>query len=203
MAVTDDDILSWGSTTVPMAGETECGDRCLVRPSARGRLVAAVDGLGHGTEAARAADLAIDVLQEAKGDETLSALMQRCHERLEGTRGVVMSLVDIDAGDRQMTWLGVGNVEGRLARFQAYGHQPSQELLLRPGIVGVELPKLREATETIARRDLVVLASDGVDPEFYDAIDHGSEPADIAGKIMREHYHGKDDAIVVVARFTG
>lgn len=203
MAVTDNGILSWGSATVPMAGETECGDRCLVQPSARGMLVAAVDGLGHGSEAARAAQLAVDVLQQAKGDETLSTLMQRCHEHLSGSRGVVMSLAEVDVGNRQLSWLGVGNVEGRLARFQAYGHQPCQELLLRPGIVGVELPKLREAMETIARRDLVVLASDGVDPEFYDAIDHGSEPADIAGKIVHEHHHGKDDAVVVVARFTG
>lgn len=203
MAVTDNPILSWDCATLPMAGEAECGDRCLVRPSARGMLVAAVDGLGHGSEAARAAGLATEVLQEAQGDETLSALMQRCHERLNGTRGVVMSIAEVNPVARELTWVGVGNVEGRLARFQAYGVQECQELLLRPGIVGVDLPPLREATVDIARRDLVVLASDGVDREFYDAIDHRSDPPKVVEKIVREHYHGKDDAVVVVARFTG
>lgn len=203
MVVTDNSILAWGAATVTLAGETECGDRYLVRPSARGMLIAAVDGLGHGADAAHAASLAIETLKEAQGDETLTALMQGCHQRLDGTRGAVMSLAEVDAGQRQLTWLGVGNVEGRLAHRQEYGAQRYQELLLRSGIVGLDLPQLREATVPIARRDLVVLASDGVDQEFCDVIDHESEPSELAQKIVREHGHGKDDAVVVVARFTG
>lgn len=203
MAVAQHGILSWGSATVPMAGETECGDRYLVRPTARGMLVAAVDGLGHGTEAARAARLAIDVLRMAQGDETLTTLVRRCHERLGATRGAVMSLAEVNAQERQLTWLGVGNVEGRLAHRQTHGAQRCQELLLRPGIVGGTLPNLRETTLAIGRRDLVILATDGVDREFYEAVDHNSDPNDLAQTIVREHRHGKDDAVVLVARFTG
>src|SRR5437870_3753009 len=48
-------VIDWGVATLAHAGEKESGDLHLVKQVGRGVLVAAVDGLGHGAEAAAAA----------------------------------------------------------------------------------------------------------------------------------------------------
>ena len=58
-------------------------------------LIGALDGLGHGAEAAEAASLGVDVLRAARA-EPLDVLVQRCHRALSGTRGAAMTLVRID-----------------------------------------------------------------------------------------------------------
>src|SRR2546430_400954 len=52
-------VIDWGVAALALAGETESGDLHLVKRVGRGTLVAAVDGLGHGAEAAAAARAAV------------------------------------------------------------------------------------------------------------------------------------------------
>ncbi len=82
-------LLEWGVATLTLAGQSESGDLHLVREVGGGVLVAVVDGLGHGEEAALAARLAVTTLDRFAG-EPVGSLVQRCHEALLGTRGVVM-----------------------------------------------------------------------------------------------------------------
>src|SRR5205823_3248291 len=86
----------------------------LVAPFAGGTLVAVIDGLGHGIEAAAATRVAIAALADAPG-EPVTALLVRCHEEMRGTRGAVMTLVSF-RDDDTLTWVGVGNVEALLLR---------------------------------------------------------------------------------------
>src|SRR5438093_709986 len=44
--------IEWGIVSQAFPGETECGDRHLVAGFPNGALVAVIDGLGHGEEAA-------------------------------------------------------------------------------------------------------------------------------------------------------
>src|SRR6185437_15006045 len=77
-----------------------------------------IDGIGHGEEAANAAEAAISILK-ASPDEPVISLLERCHEGLRSTRGVVLSLASIDPKHGMMTWVGVGNVQGVLMRAGA------------------------------------------------------------------------------------
>ena len=120
--------VEWGAATFTLAGQIQSGDRCVVAPSGSGVLVAAIDGLGHGAEAATAARLAAGVL-ERDPRESVITLVRRCHEQLRETRGVVMSLASFNALDETMTWLGVGNVQGRLDRASR-DVTPSAEFLV-------------------------------------------------------------------------
>src|SRR5438309_1387114 len=104
-------VIDWGVATLAHAGEKESGDLHLVKQVGRGVLVAAVDGLGHGAEAAAAARAAVAAL-DRYAEESLSPLVRRCHEALAGSRGVVMSLAYLGGVQPSLTWLGVGNVEG-------------------------------------------------------------------------------------------
>lgn len=107
--------IEWAAATLTLQGQAESGDRYAVAPFDAGVLVAVVDGLGHGEEAASAAELAAGILMEAPHKSVIT-LISRCHERLRSTRGVVMSLASFNSVDETMTWLGVGNVEGRFVR---------------------------------------------------------------------------------------
>src|SRR5256885_1631154 len=106
-------LLHWGVATLALAGQRESGDLHLVRPLEGGACVAVVDGLGHGEEAAAAAKAAVATVERFAHEPPLS-VVQRCHEALIGSRGVVMSIATFDAAHGTMTWLGVGNVEGVL-----------------------------------------------------------------------------------------
>jgi len=134
-------VIEWAVAELVLPGQTESGDRCLVTAPSEGGLVAVVDGLGHGAEAAGAAKAAVSSL-ERHAQEPIIQLIRSCHRSLAGTRGVVMSVAVFDAHAETMTWVGVGNVEGVLLRAQAAASPRREMLLLRGGVVGVHLPAL-------------------------------------------------------------
>jgi hypothetical protein len=63
-----------------------------------GGLVAVVDGLGHGAEAANAAKVAVRALERG-GDRPLAQLFRDCHQSLIGTRGAVISAASFSVPD--------------------------------------------------------------------------------------------------------
>src|SRR5689334_19279537 len=108
--------LDWGVASLPLDGQSESGDRCVVQSFPGGVLLAVIDGLGHGSQAAAAAASAESILR-TQAQEPVISLVRQCHESLRRTRGVVMSIVSFDTSHGQITWLGVGNVRGMLCRF--------------------------------------------------------------------------------------
>src|SRR5207302_625292 len=98
-------------------------------------LVAAIDGLGHGEGAAQASGLAVETLAR-EPSAPVDDQLRRCHERLKGTRGAVMSLARFDSDRSEMTWSGVGNVEGMLLRLDPTANRRRESLLVFGGVVG-------------------------------------------------------------------
>ena len=60
--------FEWGLAARALHGQAESGDLHLVAPFAGGVLIAAVDGLGHGSEAAAAARVAVATLRDHSRD---------------------------------------------------------------------------------------------------------------------------------------
>lgn len=102
-----------------------------------------------------------------------------------------------------MTWLGVGNVEGRLVRRSEEGVIHRESMLLHAGIVGYRLPPLRPVSVAVHPGDVLILATDGIRGDFADPADLTRSPRDIAERILEEDGRGADDALVVVARYLG
>src|SRR2546425_13287314 len=98
-------LIEWGVAALALPGEAQSGDLHLVKPIGTGVLVAVVDGLGHGAEAATAAQAAVAAL-ERHATETPIALIERCHRALKGTRGVVMSVALVGRPQRPRTGVG-------------------------------------------------------------------------------------------------
>jgi len=195
-------LIEWGVASLTLPGQDESGDRYIVRPLPAGVLVAVVDGLGHGDEAAAAAKSAVAWL-EYHAHESVITLMKRCHESLRATRGVVMSLASFNGLDETITWLGVGNVEGTLVRVDPDARPTSESLLLRGGVIGRQLPPLRASIIPVMRGDTLLFYTDGVRPPSLEELALGSPPQQIADRILADYAKGTDDALVVVTRFNG
>ena len=194
-------MAEYGVAKFVLPGETESGDQHLVCCNESGVLIAAMDGIGHGSEAASASRAAIGVLRNGVGEPIIS-LVSACHEKLRATRGVVLSLASVDVKHGLMTWLGVGNVNGVLVRADKKSN--SQEtLLLRGGVVGDHLPQLQAAVLPVAQGDLLVFATDGVRADFGRALSALENPQRAAERIMKNFCNQSDDALVLALRITG
>ena len=195
-------LVEWGVSSRALPGQAASGDRHVVEAFPGGALIGAIDGLGHGDAAASAARTAGDVLGRHCA-ESVIALARRCHEALLSTRGVVMSLASFNGGDQTMTWLGVGNVEGVLLRANARAVPMREQLLLRGGVVGYQLPQLSAWVLPLCRGDTLIFATDGIRSEFTSVVDSGGSAAGLADSILTGYAKGTDDALVVVARYAG
>lgn len=194
-------LLEWGIASEPLAGQPESGDLGLVLPFPGGVLLGALDGLGHGDEAAAASRAAAEVLR-AQPDAPVIWLVRQCHGALGDTRGVVMSLASFSARYGTLTWIGIGNVEGLLVRANA-ANPPRETLLLRGGVVGFKLPELGAAVLPVARGDALVFATDGIRNDFANGLSLTNPPQQVADQILARHAKKTDDALALVALFLG
>jgi phosphoserine phosphatase RsbX len=194
--------LEWGITGRCRRGETTSGDLGVVAPLRDGVLVAAIDGVGHGNEAARAARRAGEVVR-AIGSRDLVLVAKRCHDALRGTRGAAISLAFVNTSQSSLTWLGVGSVEGRVLSGEPAAQRPKGSLALRNGVPGHELPSLQTATLEIRPGDLLVLATDGIEPGFGESLDVSGSTEAIGERVVTDNWRPTDDGLVVAVRFLG
>jgi phosphoserine phosphatase RsbX len=195
-------LLEWATATRVRPGERVGGDLAVLATAPAGAIIAAIDGVGHGPAALRAARVAVQ--EASRGAEAdIAAVTRRCHRALRYTRGAALSVGLIARARRSLTWLGVGNVEGRLVRATCGGRSAQESLGLAPGLPGRDLPELSPTTLPLNRGDLLIFATDGVAQCFADELDVSGSPAEIAERIMTQHWKANDDALSVVARYLG
>src|SRR6184192_454532 len=151
-------MLEFGVAGRIAPGERVSGDLEVVHyyDGGGGALVAAIDGIGHGEQAAATARLAADTILRHPEEEP-AALLTRCHAALRGTPGVVLSIASIDLRQAALSWLGIGVV----CRGTASVLTAREELLARPGVVGYgELPALHASVIPLRAKDMLIFATD-------------------------------------------
>lgn len=186
----------------PLAGERKSGDAALVLTVGHRLLVAVVDGLGHGDEAAMAAEVALATLRQ-HADEPLTTLFKQCHERLQTTRGVAAVLAVLDTLESTLVWAGVGNVEAVLVAAKPGARRAKQWLTNRGGVVGYRLPVVEARAVPILVGDLLIIATDGIDEGFVAEELQPDTPENMAHSILEQHGKAADDALVLVLRWLG
>jgi negative regulator of sigma-B (phosphoserine phosphatase) len=191
--------LAFGVASRALPGQASCGDVHVIESLPQGALIAVLDGLGHGSDAAHAAQIARAILAAHAADPVISLIL-RCHEALRTTRGAAMSVASVDTSHGLMTWVGVGNVHGLLLR-----RDPTAEesLLLRSGVVGAQLPSLRAEVLRLFPGDALVLVTDGISSDFSSKVARTLPPQEAAKSILAQHGKTTDDALVLVARYLG
>ena len=192
------DVLDFGVAGAALEGEDRSGDLAVFAPTSSGGLACLIDGLGHGEAAADAAAAAAEVIRH-HAEAPPQELLDRCHEALKETRGVVMTLARFDVGSAELEWTGVGNVDARLWHPSAGGRH--DVALVFGGVVGYQVPRVRPSTLALAPGDLLVMVTDGIDPGFAAALDGGGPAQTVAERVFAAHGKGTDDALVVVVRY--
>jgi hypothetical protein len=195
-------IVDCGVAGRPLEARSVSGDLHVIKSFGYGVLLAVIDGVGHGGEAAAAAAAAADVMQKQTPESVIS-IVKHCHEAIVKTRGAVLTVASLNALDNTVTWLGVGNVEGRLLRADAGNSHPIESVLLRNGLVGLHLPALHAGVLSLTPGDLLIFATDGIRPGFEHGLNRAEPPQQIADQILNQHFKGSDDALVLAARYLG
>jgi len=192
--------LEWAAAGAAARGESRSGDRHLVQRLPDGALVAVVDALGHGPEAADVAEAAVAGLGRSPA-ASISRRLLDCHQSLAGTRGAVAALAGVD-GVGAVTWLSVGNVEGVVLRPGRDGMAVVSRLATRPGILGMRLPPLHESRQPMRPGDVLLVATDGVDPECFPAAAPATDPSAIARRVLENGHRPADDGLVLAVRWS-
>ena len=179
----------------PLRGQEVSGDTIAHRGFGGGHLVMVADGLGHGPLAARASEQAAETfLASASVDP--AELVQLMHRALSGTRGAAVAVVRLDSGTHSLVHAGVGNIAGRLV-----GEGLARTLVSQPGIVGHNLPRVRETAIDASVGRAVILHSDGLTEKWDLATLPGllrQGPAVVAAALMRDAGTHRDDASLIV-----
>jgi anti-sigma regulatory factor (Ser/Thr protein kinase) len=181
----------------PHPREQVCGDAYFMRTHDGSTLLAVVDGLGHGSGAKQAADVATDSLAEWTG-EPLDQVLITVHDALRATRGAVMGVAVIDHENDRLHYAGVGNVAVRV-----FGAPEPINPISTNGTLGARLGSVRVWTYPWATGATLVMASDGLSASWeiasYPDLLNRS-PQILAGILMRDYGRNADDATVLVAR---
>jgi anti-sigma regulatory factor (Ser/Thr protein kinase) len=186
-----------GGVSVPLKGETVCGDTYALAERGGVPSLLVVDGLGHGPGAADCAEAAVTAFHETETD-TPAESMRDVHAALRATRGAAVSIARIDYGRGELLYSGIGNIAGVI-----WSHEGGKHLLAHPGIVGNDVRNVRELTYELPAAAIVLLYSDGISTHWSLSSYEGlslRDPALIAGVIYRDHSRRRDDATVVVVR---
>ena len=187
-----------GAVSVPVRGETVCGDAWHVRPYSDGVALLVADGLGHGlpaNEASAAVVAAFD--REPLGGETARAL-ESSHLASRHTRGAAAAIADLTKGRDVVRFSGIGNVSGVVCL-----DGPPRQAVSNNGTLGHRVHAFREFQYPWRPDGLLVMHSDGVSSRW--ALDgypglRQRDPSLIAAILYRDFARSRDDATVVVAR---
>jgi hypothetical protein len=194
--------LEWTAASRPAVRDAELGDACLVKSVEGGLLVAVVDGLGHGHEAAEAARRAVLTIE--RSTQTLpAALILDCHRALQATRGVVMGIAHVDARADTLSWVGVGDVRALLFRVEPPGPPRQDALYSHNGVLGRSLPPLRTVTRSLVVGETLIVTTDGIRGGFMHELRAGESTERIANDLLQRYAVATDDALVLVARYRG
>ncbi len=181
-------------------------------------LIAVIDGIGHGVEAAAPTQKVMDCIGKNYKLE-VSRLVRECHKSAMHSRGATLGIALIEMTRSRIQFIGVGNVEIQVASLETREDNGRPAGLLsrsagagvtihrfvtNKGIVGYNLPaKLLSFSYEYAPGDVMAMYSDGISGKFSIRDISGCENMDaasIAESIVSEFATYTDDATVAVVK---
>lgn len=186
-----------GAVSLAAPKEHVCGDGWAFAMEGDRTALIVADGLGHGPDAAEAAEVALGAFAE----QPMAAprdLLQHVHQSLRRTRGAAVMVVQADAGQDLIRSSGAGNVVGRLLSGAV-----DRSILTQHGTAGVTIRTPEESTTPWPPHAMLVACSDGIETRWKSETLVpllARDPALAAAVLVRDHCRGRDDATVAVLR---
>ncbi len=186
-----------GAVAIPKTGENVCGDAWGVELTKRGATILVADGLGHGQDASRASQSAVEVLHRYP-DETAIGILDLAHAKLRSTRGAAVAVMRHELTSGAVRFAGIGNISACVLDGTA-----RRAMVSHNGILGHNVARSQEFSYEWRPRAIFVAHTDGLQTQWslddFPGIE-ACHPAIIAALLVREHSRGRDDVTVVVAR---
>lgn len=181
----------------PVAGEAVSGDNLAWEINGDRCIVMVADGLGHGMQAAEAANEAVRVFR-AHSNESPASLISRMHDALKKTRGAAAAIAEVRTLAGTLTYAGVGNISGSIL-----SHTLSRSLVSHNGTLGHVMARVQEFKVEWPKDGVLVMHSDGLQSRWdlsrYPGL-LARQPALIAGVLLRDFRRERDDASVLVLK---
>jgi anti-sigma regulatory factor (Ser/Thr protein kinase) len=178
-----------------MAGETACGDAWTQVREGDLVTIMLADGLGHGDDAAAAANAAV---REVRTGLDAQSMAERLHGALRSTRGAAGAVARLNVRTGALDFAGIGNIAAAIV-----DGPESKSLASMPGTLGHRVERFRSFNHEVPPGALLVLHSDGCRSGWDLARYAGAQRRDplvIASLLIRDFERGRDDVSVVVAR---
>lgn len=189
-----------GALCLPARGQEISGDAYRIVDTETDLTLLVADGLGHGTDAARASHRALASLRHS-ADPHPPGLLNAIHQRLVGTRGAAAAVVHLDLEHGTGEFCGIGNVAGLVLDE---GLLSSRRLGSRPGILGLQAPPGPQSqTFALPPYGILLLHTDGISARWDLAHYPGllAQPAIVLAAILvRDFWRHRDDGTIVVLR---
>lgn len=189
----------WNAINVPTKYEVVCGDTWRVSEAENKLAVLIVDGLGHGPDAAAAANAAAEVFDRGPFIP-LTLMFEQLHAALRGTRGGAVAVAHVDLEKQILQYVGLGNIAGSL-RSSVDGK--SRGLFSHNGIVGGQAHRIQQFEYPCPAQSLLILHSDGLQTRWtFDKYPGLSQrhPGIITAVLFRDFCRGNDDVTVAAFR---
>ncbi|WP_018478467.1 SpoIIE family protein phosphatase [Pontibacter roseus] len=193
-----------GNIMVPKPKEVDCGDGYAVIHQEHGVYLLALDGLGHGSHAQEAAQLAVDTFCNQPESDPASAL-RTIHAAIKRSRGAVGFVAFIDTRRNKITYCGIGNIAGKMYTNDNYtGGSPYKNIISYNGILGHNVPgSFSNQTMDWTRNNLLIVHSDGLKPRWdlskYPNL-HRHMATTIAAVLFKDYSRHTDDTLVLVCK---
>jgi anti-sigma regulatory factor (Ser/Thr protein kinase) len=190
--------LQIGAITAAKRGEPVCGDAWAVKGYGYRYTVMVVDGLGHGPEAAAAAQAALDALARSEDSAPAAVIIDAAHAALLSTRGAAAAVATLDLSTGSGQYCGVGNISGIV-----YLHNRPRHLVSHNGTLGHNARKIQPFDFEFPAGALLIMFSDGLISHWtlddYPGL-LAKHPALIAAILHRDYDRGRDDVSITVIR---
>jgi anti-sigma regulatory factor (Ser/Thr protein kinase) len=183
---------------IPKKGEMVCGDGFYYKHTNNLFKLFVGDGLGHGPDAAKAVEEAINTFKYCH-EENPVEIIKYIHSTVKRTRGLVGTAVVFDFDKREWTICGVGNILTKVGNFSQ-----SKSYMSYNGIIGHNIPRsMKEQHIPYEAGQYLITCSDGIKTKWelnsYPGI-FKSDLSIIAASIYKDHTRNTDDSSVVVAK---
>ncbi|MEM6290369.1 MAG: SpoIIE family protein phosphatase [Myxococcota bacterium] len=175
----------------PCPGFTASGDVVITRQEGARALLAVIDALGHGPEAAIVAAMAEAYLSAVCLDDGVEDWLHGLHDALAGSRGAAAGLARIDDGALSLSI--VGNIAVRSCGTRV-------GVVASPGIVGRRMRRIRRDDFEMRGGDRVALFSDGLRRVELGPT-RALAPDDACARLLEEFGVRIDDASILLADF--
>ena len=155
------------------------------------------DGLGHGREAAEAAQEAVTIFRKRQ-DKAPGEILSFVHDALKKTRGAVAAVAEIRPGTGMLTYAGIGNISASVVTGGS-----SRALVSHNGTLGAITSRIQEFQTPWKSDSVLVMHSDGLQSKWDLSTYAGlisRQPAIIAAALLRDFRRKRDDASVVVVK---